>query len=228
LGLSFAWLGRQAYVPMWQKLQQRVENVATGSQPEVVWTCEHEPVYTTGRRSVDNRLQARLDAPLIHTDRGGEMTFHGPGQVMLYPVISLRRHGIPPRDYVRLLEQSCIDLLAGLGVESGRREGLPGVWVQTGKIAAIGLRISRGVAYHGMALNVNVAPGWFETINACGTGWPSVNLHSLISHFQAPEILADQWAVGLSCLLPHLPAGRGAFTPCKAAAKVRALAKTGV
>ncbi len=213
---------------MWQRLQQRAENVAAGSQPEVVWACEHEPVYTTGRRSVDNRLQARLDAALIHTDRGGEMTFHGPGQVMFYPVISLRRRRIAPRDYVRLLEQSCINLLAGLGVKSGRRKGLPGVWVQTGKIAAVGLRISRGVAYHGMALNVNVAPGWFEAINACGTGWPSVNLYSLISYFQAPEILAGQWVASLSSLLPCLPSGRGAFTPCKSAAKVRALVKTGV
>ncbi len=186
---------------MWQKLQQRAAEVAAGTQDEVVWACEHDPVYTTGRRGIDNRLQAELSAPLVQTDRGGKTTFHGPGQIMLYPVISLRRRGISPRSYVRLLEQSCIDCLKEMGVSVSRRKGLPGVWAGEGKIAAVGLRISQGVAYHGMALNVDVAAKWFAAINACGTGQASVNLCSILAHPPTLDVLAGKWAECYSRLL---------------------------
>lgn len=199
--IDFSWLGCQPYEPMWKRLQQRAAVIADGGQSEVVWACEHQPVYTTGRRSIDNRLHTRLAAPLIHTDRGGETTFHGPGQIMFYPVVSLRRRRIAPREYVRLLEQSCIDMLAVLDVESGRRQGLPGVWMQEGKIAAIGLRISRGVAYHGMALNVDVDAKWFAAINACGTGMPSTNLAARLERSLRTDSLAETWADHFVCLL---------------------------
>jgi len=176
-------------------------DVAAGLQAEVVWTCEHEPVYTTGRRGVDNRLHNGLKAPLIHTDRGGETTFHGPGQVMLYPVISLRERSLSPRTYVHLLEQSCIDCLETLGVAVSRRQGFPGVWTPAGKVAAIGLRIARGVAYHGMALNIAVDPHWFEAIDACGTGLPSVSLASMATYLPSPRLLAHHWADCFCCLL---------------------------
>ena len=198
---DFVWLGRQPYGPMWQKLQQRAEEVAAGRQGEVVWACEHDPVYTTGRRGIDNRVQSGLDAPLIHTDRGGETTFHGPGQVMLYPVVSLRRHAISPRGYIHLLEQSCIDCLKEMGASVARREGLPGVWAEDGKIASIGLRISGGVAYHGMALNVDVDTKWFAAINACGTGLSSVNLGAKLGRIVPLDSLAKTWAIHFGHLL---------------------------
>ncbi|MCF7821768.1 MAG: lipoyl(octanoyl) transferase LipB [Mariprofundaceae bacterium] len=178
---------------MWQRLQERADAVASGLGAEVIWACEHAPVYTTGRRGVDNREQPTLPAPLIHTDRGGETTFHGAGQLMFYPVIHLKQRHISPKAYVRLLEQSCINLLAEYGLTAERRCSLPGVWTNEGKIAAIGLRIREGVAYHGMALNVKVEPGWFAAINPCGTGLESINLENYIEDIPEMSGLAKRW-----------------------------------
>lgn len=190
--IDYQWLARQPYGPMWSRMQQRAIAVADGLLPEIIWTCEHEEVYTTGRRGVDNRLGGELPAPMIVTDRGGETTFHGPGQIMLYPVINLRQRGIGVRDYVYLLEQSCIDLLAGMGVHADRRSGFPGIWLETGKIAALGVRVTHGVAYHGMALNVDVDVRWFAAINPCGLGLPAISLASRITPLPSQE-LADSW-----------------------------------
>jgi len=197
----FEWLGHQPYESMWQQLKSRAEAIASGEADEIIWACEHEPVYTTGRRAVDNRQQPTLPAPLIHTDRGGEMTFHGLGQLMLYPLIHLKQRHISPKAYVHLLEQSSINLLAELGIVAERRCGLPGAWTEEGKIAAIGLRIKEGVAYHGMALNVAVDPQWFAAINPCGTGLKSVSMHAYMD--VEPEIsgLAERWQHHLSKLL---------------------------
>lgn len=189
---DFVWLGRQDYMLMWERMRDRAAGLADGAAKEVVWSCEHNPVYTTGRRGVDNRIGGELPAPLIRTDRGGETTFHGPGQIMLYPVIHLRRRGLGVRDYVHLLEQSCIDLLAGFGVVAGRRGGFPGVWVETGKIAALGVRVSRGVAFHGMALNIDVENGWFAAIDPCGLGLPAANLAAIMNP-PARQELAHSW-----------------------------------
>lgn len=150
---------------------------------------------------MDNRQQPALPAPLVYTDRGGETTFHGNGQVMLYPVVHLKQRQITPKQYVSLLEQSAINLLAELGVTAERRCGLPGVWTKEGKIVAIGLRIQSGVAYHGMALNVDVASEWFSAINPCGTGLKSVNLSGYIDSPQQLETIAIQWSDQLNLLL---------------------------
>jgi len=198
---SFKWLGRQPYELMWRKLQHHAAAVAAGDQAEEIWGCEHAPVYTTGRRAVDNREQPTLPAPLIHTDRGGETTFHGPGQLMLYPFIHLKRRHLSPKAYVHLLEQSCINLLAEWNVSAERRCSLPGVWTEEGKITAIGLRIKDGVAYHGMALNVAVEPHWFAAINPCGTGLKSVNLRDYVEDMPQTAQLAEQWQHHLSALL---------------------------
>jgi len=184
---SFEWLGVQPYEPMWQRMQLRAKTIAGEKAEEIIWGCEHEPVYTTGRRGVDNRLEKKLLAPFIATDRGGETTFHGPGQLMLYPVIDLRRRGLGIKQYVRLLEQSCIDTLTNLGVKSEQRAGFPGVWTKYGKIAALGIRVSKGVAYHGMALNVSVESRWFAAINPCGIGKMAIN----VSSFCTPPTLCE-------------------------------------
>jgi len=198
---SFSWLGQQPYLPLWEKLQLRAAAVAAGDQSEVIWSCEHEAVYTTGRRAVDNREQPELPAPLIHTDRGGETTFHGPGQLMLYPIIHLKQRHISPKAYVHLLEASCINLLAEWNISAERRCSLPGVWTDEGKITAIGLRIKEGVAYHGMALNVVVKPEWFGAINPCGTGLKSVNLSDYIEEYPQIVQLAKQWQHHFTTLL---------------------------
>jgi len=190
--LEHQWLGRQPYEPVWQKLRAHADAVASGNAKEIIFSCEHEPVYTTGRRGVDNRLGESLPAPVMLSDRGGEMTFHGPGQVMLYPIINLRARDIGVKAYVHLLEQSCIDVLQSLGIEAKRNCGFPGVWTQQGKIAALGVRVSRGVAYHGMALNMAIDPKWFAAINPCGLNSGVVNISDVVDPVPLPE-LAKLW-----------------------------------
>ncbi len=198
---SFEWLGRQPYEPMWQQLKIHAEAVASGQKEEIVWACEHDPVYTTGKRAIDNRTQSALPAPLIDTDRGGETTFHGPGQVMFYPIIALKKRHMFPKEYVHLLEQSAINLLATFNINTKRQCGLPGVWTDDGKIAAIGLRIQHGVAYHGMVLNMNVAPDWFTAINPCGTSKKSVNMIRYAEQLPELQIVASQWNQHFTSLL---------------------------
>lgn len=190
---AFQWLGRQPYRPIWRRMQERAAAVAEARVREIIWCCEHEPVYTTGRRGIDNRRGAVLPAPLLGTDRGGETTFHGPGQLMLYPVLHLRGRRLGVKGYVSLLEQSCMDMLRGMGVSAARKCGFPGVWVDDTKIAAVGVRVSRGVAYHGMALNIAVESAWFAAINPCGTGLATVNLDVLVTALPPLPQLARQW-----------------------------------
>ncbi|HKJ82713.1 MAG TPA: lipoyl(octanoyl) transferase LipB [Mariprofundaceae bacterium] len=179
-------------------MRGQAEAIAANDAEEVIWGCEHEPVYTTGQRGIDNRLH-RLDAPLVQTDRGGETTFHGPGQVMLYPFVHLRRRGLGVRTYVHHLEQACIDLLQQeYGIDAERRCGLPGVWTESGKIAALGIRIRSGIAYHGMALNADVEMKWFNAIRPCGTTLPVTSLFKLTGRRIDTETLGRQLAAALN------------------------------
>jgi len=189
---AFEWLDQQPYELIWRQMQSRAKTIASGKEDEIIWSCEHEPIYTTGRRGIDNRLGETLPAPFIATDRGGETTFHGPGQLVFYPVINLHKRGLTVKQYVYLLEQSCIELLASLGISSNRCSGFPGVWTQQGKIAALGVRVSKGVAYHGIALNVSVEPDWYAAINPCGIGKPAVNVSSFCMPPRLCE-LAKTW-----------------------------------
>jgi len=202
--LEFRWLALQPYEPVWQCLHARADAIADGHSDEVIYSCEHEPVYTTGRRGVDNRLGIELPAPVVQSDRGGEMTFHGPGQLMLYPVINLRKRGLGVKQYVSLLEQSCINLLKELDVDAGRNCGFPGVWTDKGKLAALGVRVSRGVAYHGMALNVDVDPEWFAAINPCGLHSGIVSVSGFTDPLPLPE-LAESWQARFQSLLSTGP-----------------------
>jgi len=198
--LKFRWLGVQPYEPVWHELHGRAAAVAYGCGDEMIVSCEHEPVYTTGRRGVDNRLGLDLPAPVVRSDRGGEMTFHGPGQIMLYPVINLRRREIGVKQYVHLLEHSCIELLKAQGVDARRNCGFPGVWTERGKIAALGVRVTRGIAYHGMALNVDVDSSWFAAINPCGLQSGIVSLADFTDPLPLPE-LAESWQGRFQSLL---------------------------
>ncbi|MDX8409969.1 MAG: lipoyl(octanoyl) transferase LipB [Mariprofundales bacterium] len=198
---DYHWLGHaMPYEQLALAMQQQAVGLQQGKKQEVIWCCEHTPIYTTGRRAIDNRTQPELAAPLLVTDRGGETTFHGPGQLMLYPILNLKTRHLTPRAYVALLEKSCIRLLANYGITTARRKGAPGVWTDYGKIAAIGLRISRGVAWHGMALNVTTDLTWFDPIQPCGLNVSMDN----ITHYTTPPplaLLANQWEKHINKLL---------------------------
>lgn len=148
----------------------RSEAVRRGALGAVA-LLEHDPVYTLGARAARGSLrvaEAALPAPLVETDRGGDVTWHGPGQLVLYPVLDLRARGLRAGDYVRALEVVAIETLAAWDIEGFRVPGRPGVWVDGAKIAAVGVRIDRGVSRHGLTLNVSCDLGWFDAIVPCG------------------------------------------------------------
>lgn len=133
-----------------------------------IWFCEHPPVFTLGLNAKPEHLLAPGDIPVVQIDRGGQVTFHGPGQLMVYPLIDIRRANIGVRTLVTALEQSVVDLAAEYDVASAARADAPGVYVDGAKLASIGLRIRRGSSFHGMALNVDVDLEPFSRINPCG------------------------------------------------------------
>jgi lipoate-protein ligase B len=161
-----------------RELQRQVARErAEGKRPDTLLLLEHPPVFTTGKREADSNLrlpEGLLGAPLVQTDRGGDITFHGPGQLIAYPILDLREAGLGVVDYVRRLEETIIGTLRGYGIEAGVICGLTGVWVGETKIAAIGVRVGRPlgtggwVTTHGLALNVDVDLGWFGKIIPCG------------------------------------------------------------
>jgi len=202
--ITMHWLARQSYLPLWQKMKRQAAHMAEEPKcAESIWLCEHDAVYTTGKRGCDNRVNPSLPAPFHVVDRGGETTFHGPGQIMLYPFLRLRQRGLGVRDYVQVLEESCIRLLADNGVTAYRRDGCPGVWLDDGKVAAMGVRVSRGISYHGMALNIQVDPAYFSAINPCGLGCAAVSLYQTdVATVDLPS-LASAWHTHMLTLLAH-------------------------
>lgn len=160
-------LGLQVYEPVWRSMQEFTDS-RDASTPDEIWFCEHERVFTLGLNTQPEHLLAPGDIPVVQIDRGGQVTYHGPGQLMIYPLIDLRRAGLGVRDLVTGLEQSVVDLCADYGVEAASRSDAPGVYVDGVKLASIGLRIRRGASFHGMALNVDVDLEPFSRINPCG------------------------------------------------------------
>jgi lipoyl(octanoyl) transferase len=137
--------------------------------PDELWVVEHPPVYTLGQ-GADAAFGPKIanGIPVLQSERGGEITYHGPGQAVVYALVDLQRRGIKVKEFVRLLEQCVIDLLGGLGVAAERRPGAPGVYVDGAKIAALGIRVTRGRAWHGVALNVDMDLAPFLAIDPCG------------------------------------------------------------
>lgn len=137
--------------------------------PDELWLLEHPPVYTLGQGADPSHGPGEHSAiPVLRVERGGEITYHGPGQLVIYALVDIARRGIKVREYVRLLEQGIIDLLAAHGVRGERKSGAPGVYVNGAKVAALGVRISRGRAFHGLALNVDMDLAPFGRIDPCG------------------------------------------------------------
>ena len=168
-----AHLGTVDYLRAWELQLSVADQVRRGETPNTLLLLEHPPVYTLGRLSKPEHLlldQAELKArgiSVYETDRGGQVTFHGPGQLVAYPVVDLRGWGGPVK-YVRTLEQVIINTLHDLEIQAYLVEGLTGVWVNEAKIAAIGVKISRGVAFHGLSINVNTHLSYYENIVPCG------------------------------------------------------------
>ncbi len=148
-------------------MQRFTEDRSTATADEI-WLTEHPPVFTLGLNGDRSHLLAPGDIPVIPVDRGGQVTYHGPGQLMIYPLLDLRRAKLGVRDLVTALEQSAVDLLTAHGVAAASRKDAPGVYVDGRKIASVGLRIRRGSSFHGMAFNIDVELEPFSRINPCG------------------------------------------------------------
>jgi lipoyl(octanoyl) transferase len=160
-------LGRTDYTQTWLAMQQFNAD-RTPSTADEVWVTEHFPVYTLGLNRQGVRLPNASDIPLVLTDRGGKITYHGPGQLIIYPLLDLKRHGLSVRKLVSILENSVIAWLAEYGVQAQAKSNAPGVYVQEAKIAALGLRIKNNGSYHGLSVNVAMDLSPFSAIDPCG------------------------------------------------------------
>jgi lipoyl(octanoyl) transferase len=165
--LSVRHRGLADYAATWREMQVFTDTRTTES-PDELWLLQHPPVFTLGRNGKTEHLRNTGDIPVMHVDRGGQVTYHGPGQLVAYPLLDLKRRGLGIQSLVRLLEQSVIHLLADYSIRAGRRDKAPGVYVDGRKIAALGLRVRRGCCYHGLSLNVNMDLAPFTMINPCG------------------------------------------------------------
>jgi lipoyl(octanoyl) transferase len=161
------WLGRAPYAPTWRAMQDYTDSRGADSADEL-WFLEHDPVFTQGLNGRAEHLLAPGDIPVVGIDRGGQVTYHGPGQLVVYPLLDLRRLGLGVRELVVALEDAVIALAARHGIEAAGRRDAPGVYVQGRKLASIGLRIRRGCSYHGLALNVDMDLEPFSRIRPCG------------------------------------------------------------
>ena len=160
-------LGRTDYEPTWRAMQAFTA-ARTLSTPDELWLTEHPPVYTLGLNRKDVRPPLHNDIPLVNTDRGGKITYHGPGQIVLYLLLDLKRNGLTVRQLVNRMEGAIIALLAEDGVVAKNRPDAPGVYVDGSKIASLGLRLKNGCCYHGLALNVDMDLSPFNAIDPCG------------------------------------------------------------
>ena len=204
---NYAWLGRVEYLEAWEYQRELARRRARGEIPDTILLLEHPAVFTTGRRDPGANLRLpkeALGAPLIETDRGGDITFHGPGQLIAYPIVDLRAAALSVVTYVRALEEAVVQTVRAYGIEAHTECGLTGVWVgemgsSAEKIAAIGVRVGKPagpsggwVTTHGLALNVTVDLKWFGRIVPCGIGDRGVaSIESLTGQRPRLEDVAD-------------------------------------
>jgi len=172
-------LGLVEYVPTWQAMKEFTAR-RTAATPDEIWLCEHPPVFTQGLAGKPEHLLRDIGIPVVKIDRGGQITYHGPGQTVAYLLLDLRRLGFTVKGLVYRMEQAVVDLLAEYGVVAERLAGAPGVYVGGAKIAALGLKVKNGCCYHGLALNVAMDLTPFAAINPCGyQGMPVTQLREL-------------------------------------------------
>jgi lipoyl(octanoyl) transferase len=160
-------LGRHGYAPVWRAMQGFTD-ARTAETPDEIWLVEHDPVFTLGQAGKPEHVLMPGDIPVLQVDRGGQVTYHGPGQIVAYPLLDLKRLKIGVRDYVCKIEQAIIDTLADWNIHAERRNGAPGVYVNGAKVAALGIRVRRGCTFHGLAFNIAMDLEPFHRINPCG------------------------------------------------------------
>ena len=184
-------LGEVDYQSTWQEMQDFTNSRQQDTEDEL-WFLQHPPVYTLGKNGKAEHVLDPADIPVVNSDRGGQVTYHGPGQIVVYAMLDLNRLNIGVRQLVTELEQSVIDLLASYGVDSIARRDAPGVYVNNAKIAALGLRVRKGCSFHGLALNVDMDLEPFTRINPCGyEGLEVTQLTSLVQDIQIENVVAD-------------------------------------
>lgn len=187
------WLGRVDYEPTWLRMREFTEQ-RTPETPDEIWLLEHPPVFTLGLNGNRSHLLAPGDIPVVQIDRGGQVTYHGPGQLVVYPLIDLRRAKLGVRDLVCALERSVIDFVGAHGIVAAGRRDAPGVYVEGRKLASIGLRVKRGASYHGLALNVNLDLEPFQRINPCGYAGLEMTQLSTLGVAQDVETAANAYS----------------------------------
>lgn len=191
-------LGRVEYEPTWHAMQEFTAERAADSMDEL-WLLEHHPVYTLGVAGRAEHLpRTANNIPVIKTDRGGQITYHGPGQIVLYLLLDLRRRGLAVRPLVRLMELAVVDLLAAYGIIAAGRPEAPGVYVNGAKIAALGLRIRNGCCYHGLAFNADMDLSPFHAIDPCGYSGLAVTQARDLGVVDSRELLGEKLVDHLS------------------------------
>jgi lipoyl(octanoyl) transferase len=176
-------LGLMSYEPVWRAMQ-RFTDSRSADTPDELWLVQHPPVFTQGQAGKAEHVLAAGDIPVIQVDRGGQVTYHGPGQIVAYPLVDLRRRDIGVKALVCKIEEAILRVLAYYGVQAVRRPGAPGIFVGDAKIASLGLRIRRGRSFHGLAFNIQMDLEPFQRINPCGYAGLEV---TDLSHFTAIE-----------------------------------------
>jgi lipoyl(octanoyl) transferase len=195
-------LGRCEYLPVFAAMRAFTE-VRDAATPDELWQVEHPPVFTQGLAGKPEHLLNPGAIPVVQTDRGGQVTYHGPGQVVVYCLLDVRRLGLSVRGLVTALEQAVIELLAGYGIAAHARPRAPGVYVEDAKIAALGLRIRQGRSYHGLSLNVDMDLEPFTRINPCG--YPGLRVTQLcdLGVTLPPDEIAEELLPRLGRRLGH-------------------------
>ena len=184
-------LGLTDYIPCWEAMQHFTA-ARTPATPDELWIVEHPPVFTLGQAGRREHLLADIGVPVVPIDRGGQITYHGPGQAVVYLMIDLTRRKLKVRELVSTIDQAVIDRLAAWGIAAERRAGAPGVYTPDGaKIAALGLKVKNGCSYHGLALNVNMDLAPYAAINPCGyEGMPVTQMAAFCASVDADDISA--------------------------------------
>lgn len=193
-------LGVCDYSATWDNMRAFVDSVSDDDEEEI-WLLQHPPVYTLGRGGDRKHLLYDSGIPLVHCDRGGQITYHGPGQLIAYTLLNIRRRRLGLRELVRRLEKSVIQLLATANVQACGDVGAPGVYINDKKIAALGLRLRHGWTYHGVSLNVKMDLQPFANINPCGYAGLEVTQTSDCGITDSAETLARKWAVQIEQVL---------------------------
>jgi len=194
-------LGEQAYLETWEAMKSFTAD-RDASTPDELWFLEHPRVYTQGQAGKAEHILAPGDIPVIQVDRGGQVTYHGPGQLVVYLMIDLTRHKLGIRSLVDVIEQSIVRTLAGMGVTAAPRPDAPGVYVEAAKIASLGLRVRRGCSFHGLALNVAMDMEPFRRINPCGySGMAMCQVRDFVPGATVADLsatLSDELVAGLA------------------------------